>query len=190
MTTKPQNRTVQQLGSAVPHFFLQKVRRFSRTNTDYAFRRYPIFYSRCLLGGTVKIDSGLVMLRLRRLGVTSGRWNLCELRDAQTNVGRMLGKCLVVTPEDHAPPTEVCTVRRDTRNSIRGDSCSDILKNLAATEGPGICARCRVQCIHPGPWLSLVARYEPEIGGRIRTQGQMIVFSIVWVARSWVKHQP
>jgi hypothetical protein len=42
----------------------------------------------------------------------------------------------------------------------------------------------------PGPRLTLLARYEPEFGARNRLQGQTIVLSIVWVAKSWVKHQP
>lgn len=42
----------------------------------------------------------------------------------------------------------------------------------------------------PGPRLTLLARYEPEFGARVRTQGQTIIFSIVWVARSLVKSHP
>jgi hypothetical protein len=42
----------------------------------------------------------------------------------------------------------------------------------------------------PKPRLTLLARYEPEFGARNRTQGQTIVFSVVWVAKSLIKHQP
>ena len=42
----------------------------------------------------------------------------------------------------------------------------------------------------PGPRLTLLARYEPEFGARVRSQGQTILFSIVWVARSFVKMSP
>jgi len=39
----------------------------------------------------------------------------------------------------------------------------------------------------PGPRLTLLARYEPEFGARVRTQGQTILFSLVWVAKSLLK---
>ena len=39
----------------------------------------------------------------------------------------------------------------------------------------------------PGSRLSLLARYEPEFDGRNRLQGQTIVISIVWVAKSLAK---
>jgi hypothetical protein len=42
----------------------------------------------------------------------------------------------------------------------------------------------------PGPRLTLLARYEPEFGARLRTQGQTIIFSIVWTAKSWEKAAP
>lgn len=42
----------------------------------------------------------------------------------------------------------------------------------------------------PGPRLTLLARYEPEFGARVRTQGQTIIFSIVWTAKSLVKTSP
>jgi len=42
----------------------------------------------------------------------------------------------------------------------------------------------------PGPRLTLLARYEPEFGARVRTQGQTILFSLVWVAKSFIKTTP
>jgi hypothetical protein len=42
----------------------------------------------------------------------------------------------------------------------------------------------------PSPRLTFLARYEPEFGARVRTQGQTIVFSLVWVAKSFVKANP
>jgi hypothetical protein len=73
---------------------------------------------------------------------------------------------------------------------VTGDSGSDIplalrgLKDRVFALGP------EFNMFIPGPRLSLLARYEPEFGARNRTQGQTIVFSIVWVAKSLVKRQP
>ncbi|HXJ88428.1 MAG TPA: transporter [Candidatus Binatia bacterium] len=39
----------------------------------------------------------------------------------------------------------------------------------------------------PGPRLTFLARYEPEFGARVRSQGQTILFSVVWVTKSLVK---
>jgi hypothetical protein len=77
-----------------------------------------------------------------------------------------------------------------TQFKITGDSGSDIplpvrgLKDRVFALGP------EFNMFIPGPRLSLLARYEPEFGARNRTQGQTIVFSIVWVVKSLVKHQP
>jgi hypothetical protein len=71
---------------------------------------------------------------------------------------------------------------------VTGDSGSDIplplqgLKDRVFALGP------EFNMFIPGPRLSLMARYEPEFGARNRTQGQTIVFSIVWVAKSLAKH--
>jgi hypothetical protein len=71
---------------------------------------------------------------------------------------------------------------------VTGDSGSDIpallqgLKDRVFALGP------EFNMFIPGPRLSLLARYEPEFGARNRTQGQTIVFSIVWVAKSLAKH--
>jgi hypothetical protein len=73
---------------------------------------------------------------------------------------------------------------------ITGDSGSDIpvflqgLKDRAFSLGP------EFNIFFPGPKLTLLARYEPEFGVRDRTQGQTIVFSVVWVARSLIKAHP
>ncbi|HXJ88001.1 MAG TPA: hypothetical protein VMS18_14355, partial [Candidatus Binatia bacterium] len=42
----------------------------------------------------------------------------------------------------------------------------------------------------PKPRLTFLVRYEPEFGAHVRTQGHTIVFSVVWVAKSLIKHQP
>jgi hypothetical protein len=73
---------------------------------------------------------------------------------------------------------------------VTGDSGSDIplalrgLKDRVFALGP------EFNMFIPGPRLLLLARYEFEFGARNRTQGQTIVFSIVRVEKSLVKHQP
>jgi hypothetical protein len=42
----------------------------------------------------------------------------------------------------------------------------------------------------PGPRLTFLVRYQPEFAARNRTQGQTIIISLVWVAKSLVKAQP
>lgn len=70
---------------------------------------------------------------------------------------------------------------------ITGDSGSDIpvllrgLKDRVFALGP------EFNMFIPKTRLSLLVRYEPEFGGRNRTEGQTIVFSIVWVAKSLAK---
>jgi hypothetical protein len=39
----------------------------------------------------------------------------------------------------------------------------------------------------PKPRLTFLVRYEPEFGGRVRTQGQTVVVSLAWVAKSFGK---
>jgi len=42
----------------------------------------------------------------------------------------------------------------------------------------------------PKPRLTFLVRYEPEFGARVRTQGQTIIVSVAWVAKSFEKQQP
>ena len=73
---------------------------------------------------------------------------------------------------------------------VTGDSGSDIPPALRGLKDRVFALGPEFNIFIPGPRLSLLARYEPEFGARNRTQGQTIVFSIVWVAKSLVKHQP
>jgi hypothetical protein len=73
---------------------------------------------------------------------------------------------------------------------VTGDSGSDIPPALRGLKDRVFALGPEFNIFLPGPRLSLVARYEPEFGARNRTQGQTFVFSIVWVAKSLVKHQP
>jgi hypothetical protein len=71
---------------------------------------------------------------------------------------------------------------------VTGDSGSDIPPALRGLKDRVFALGPEFNMFIPGPRLSLVARYEPEFGARNRTQGQTIVFSIVWVAKSLAKH--
>jgi len=73
---------------------------------------------------------------------------------------------------------------------VTGDSGSDIPPALLGFKDRVFALGPEFNVFIPGPNLSLSARYEPEFGARVHTQGQTFVFSIVWVAKSLVKHQP
>lgn len=70
---------------------------------------------------------------------------------------------------------------------ITGDSGSDIPPALRGFMDHVFAIGPEFNIFIPGPRLTLLARYEPEFGALNRTQGQTIVFSIVWVAKSLEK---
>jgi hypothetical protein len=77
-----------------------------------------------------------------------------------------------------------------TQFKVTGDSGSDIplplrgLKDRVFALGP------EFSIFIPKTRLTLLARYEPEFAARNRTQGQTIIFTVVWVAKSFEHHQP
>jgi hypothetical protein len=73
---------------------------------------------------------------------------------------------------------------------VTGDSGSDIPPALRGFEDRVFALGPEFNIYVPKPRLTFVARYEPEFGARVRTQGQTFVLSIVWVAKSFEKHQP
>jgi hypothetical protein len=73
---------------------------------------------------------------------------------------------------------------------VTGDSGSDIPPILRGVKDRVFALGPEFNIYIPKPRLTLLARYEPEFGARNRTQGQTIVFSIVWVAKSLIKQQP
>jgi hypothetical protein len=77
-----------------------------------------------------------------------------------------------------------------TQFKITGDSGSDIPTVLMGFKDRAFALGPEFNIFIPKPRLTLLARYEPEFGVRNRTQGQTVVFSIVWVAKSLVKGQP
>jgi hypothetical protein len=70
---------------------------------------------------------------------------------------------------------------------VTGDSGSDIPPALRGYKDRVFALGPEFNIYIPKPRLSLLVRYEPEFGARVRTQGQTLVFSIGWVAKSLVK---
>ena len=70
---------------------------------------------------------------------------------------------------------------------VTGDSGSDIPPGLRGYKDRVFGLGPEFNIYIPKPRLSLLVRYEPEFGARLRTQGQTVVFSIGWVAKSLVK---
>ena len=70
---------------------------------------------------------------------------------------------------------------------VTGDSGSDIPPALLGFKDRIFALGPEFNIYIPKPRLTLVARYEPEFGGRVRTQGQTFVLSVVWVAKSFEK---
>jgi hypothetical protein len=73
---------------------------------------------------------------------------------------------------------------------VTGDSGSDIPPALRGYKDRVFALGPEFNTYIPRPRLTLLARYEPEFGARNRAEGQTIVFSIAWVAKSLIKHQP
>jgi hypothetical protein len=73
---------------------------------------------------------------------------------------------------------------------VTGDSGSDIPPPLRGLKDQVFALGPEVNIFIPQPRLTLLVRYLPEFGARNRTQGQTIIISIAWVAKSLVKQQP
>jgi hypothetical protein len=73
---------------------------------------------------------------------------------------------------------------------VTGDSGSDIPPALRGYEDRVYGIGPEFNIYFPKPRLTLVTRYEPEFGARVRSQGQTAVFSLLWVAKSLVKMPP
>jgi len=73
---------------------------------------------------------------------------------------------------------------------VTGDSGSDIPPALQGLKDHVFALGPEFNIFLPAPRLTFVVRYEPEFGAHDRTQGHTVVFSVIWVAKSLVKHQP
>jgi hypothetical protein len=70
---------------------------------------------------------------------------------------------------------------------VTGDSGSDIPPALRGFKDRVFGLGPEFNVFFPKPQLTLLVRYEPEFGARVRTQGQTVAFELVWVAKSLVK---
>jgi hypothetical protein len=119
-----------------------------------------------------------------------------DKKDTNINVGDLgtveggLGKTFYKKVSGPIPIIMNVGVAGYAQFKVTGDSGSDIppllqgLKDRVFALGP------EFNIYVPKPRLTFLVRYEPEFAARNRTQGQTIVFSIAWVAKSLVKHQP
>jgi hypothetical protein len=73
---------------------------------------------------------------------------------------------------------------------VTGDSGSDIPPALRGLKDRVFALGPEFNIFIPKTRLTLLARYEPEFGARNRTEGQTILFTIVWVAKSFETRQP
>jgi hypothetical protein len=73
---------------------------------------------------------------------------------------------------------------------MTGDSGSDIPPPLRGLRDRVFGLGPEFNIFLPKPRLAFLVRYEPELGARTRTQGQTILLSLTWVAKSLVKSAP
>ena len=73
---------------------------------------------------------------------------------------------------------------------VTGDSGSDIPRTLRGYKDRVFGLGPEFSTFLPKPRLTLLVRYEPEFAARNRAQGQTIVFTVAWVAKSLVKLPP
>jgi hypothetical protein len=73
---------------------------------------------------------------------------------------------------------------------VTGDSGSDIPPALRGFKDRVFALGPEFNIYIPKPRLTFLVRYEPEFGARVRTQGQTVIVSIAWVAKSFEKPPP
>jgi hypothetical protein len=71
---------------------------------------------------------------------------------------------------------------------VTGDTGSDIPLVLRGYKDRVFALGPEFNTYIPKPRLTLLVRYEPEFAARNRTEGQTVVVSLVWVAKSLMKH--
>jgi hypothetical protein len=70
---------------------------------------------------------------------------------------------------------------------VTGDSGSDIPPALRGFKDRVFGLGPEFNVFFPKPRITMLIRYEPEFGARVRTEGQTVVFEVVWVAKSLIK---
>lgn len=133
------------------------------------------------------------------------RWNLSgnfalefhsDKRGTDIQVGDMatiqggLGKTYYHKVEGPIPMIMNLGVDYYAQFKVTGDSGFDIPPALRGYKDRVFGLGPEFNVFLPKPRLSLLVRYEPEFAARNRSQGQTIVFTVAWVARSLVKLPP
>jgi hypothetical protein len=119
-----------------------------------------------------------------------------DKRGTDINVGDMatvqggLGKAYYHKVDGPIPMIMNLGVDYYAQFKITGDSGSDIPPALRGFQDRVFGIGPEFNIYFPKPRLTLLARYEPEFAARTRSQGQTIVFTIAWVAKSLVKMPP
>ena len=73
---------------------------------------------------------------------------------------------------------------------ITGDSGSDIPPALTGYKDRVFAVGPEFNIYVPKPRLTFLVRYEPEFAGRVHTQGQTVIISVAWVAKSFGEPHP
>jgi hypothetical protein len=141
------------------------------------------------LGSTVYLDQ-------KKMWSTAGTFSLefhTDKSGTNINVGDMatieggLGRKFYKKSSGPVPIIMNLGVDYYAQFKVTGDSGSDIPPALHGFKDRVFGLGPEFNIYLPKPRLTLLARYEPEFGARDRTQGQTIIFSIAWVAKSLVK---
>jgi len=133
------------------------------------------------------------------------QWNLSgnfglefhsDKRGTDINVGDMatiqggLGKTYYYKTDGPIPRIMNLGVDYYAQFKITGDSGSDIPPALRGYQDRVFGLGPEFNIYFPKPRLIFLVRYEPEFAARVRTQGQTIVFTVAWTAKSLVKLPP
>ena len=145
-----------------------------------------------MLGSTIHLDQK----KLWNAAANFGFEFHTDKRDTNIRVGDLgtieggLGRTFYKKVSGPIPMIMNLGVAGYTQFKITGDSGSDIPPHLRGFKDRVFALGPEFNIFIPRPRLTLMARYEPEFGARNRAQGQTIVFSIAWVAKSLVKQHP
>jgi hypothetical protein len=164
--------------------------RFSSTGTDNT--GLGMWGNELTLGTTVHLDQKSTWNAAANFGLefhTDKSGTNINVGDLGTIEGG-LGKTFYKKASGPIPMIINLGVAGYAQFKVTGDSGSDIPPALRGFKDRVFAVGPEFNMYIPKPRLTFLVRYEPEFGARNRTQGQTIVFSIAWVAKSLVKHQP
>ena len=98
-----------------------------------------------------------------------------------------LGKKFFTKVQGPVPMITTLGVAGYSQFKVTGDSGSDIPLALRGYKDRVFAVGPEFSTYVPKPRLMFLVRYQPEFGARNRTQGQTILFSVTWTAKSLVK---